>query len=153
MIHLISGPAGSGKSQLVQREMDAAKDLLIDFGRLWEAVTASTRGQPRTASDPRSALVFRMKRDAMLQVERRRLGEDLNVFITSASANETSAIAERFGVGPRIIDPGRAAVEANLQASGYEISTASECGKALKRWYEPTEGFDPYLYWHGRRRT
>ena len=42
-IEIVAGPAGSGKSQLVAVELDKERDVLIDFTRLWAAISGIDR--------------------------------------------------------------------------------------------------------------
>ena len=149
-IEIIAGPAGSGKSQLVAAELDIARDVLIDFTRIWAAISGIDRLPDgtfpiRRAGDPRTGMVVASKGLLLDQALRRELEKSGNVFLTTSSRDELDTLERRFPQArARIIDPGESVARSRLARPGRG-GLAPECEGALRRWYYPRPSF-------GRRR-
>ena len=140
-LHLIEGPAGSGKSQLA-REMKSAGeiDLLADTTALWAAVGVYDRllsgTYPiRQPDDP--ALLAALYLQATLAHYGLRNG--LNVGVTTSQRDQVERwreMAERVGASFRVttVDPGEAVVRARL-ANPVTDQVSPECEQAIARWY------------------
>ena len=130
----VVGPAGAGKSQHIERERRAG-NVVIDFTRLWAALTGATRGDDgkypeRTADDPTLALVSAVKGFALSQAVER----ELDGFVTSSGRGDVERLERLTGQQAVIIDPGREVVEARLVDDSTRY-LSDECARALARWY------------------
>ena len=150
-IEIVAGPAGSGKSQLVAAELDKERDVLIDFTRLWAAISGidrlpDGRFPVRRRDDPRTGLVVSAKALLLEEALRRELEKSGTVFLTTSSRDELANLERRLPerTRARIIDPGEDAARARLAQPGNG-GLEPECEEALRRWYNPRPSF-------GRRR-
>ena len=130
----VVGPAGAGKSQHIDRERRAG-NVVIDFTRLWAALTGAVRGDDgkypeRTADDPTLALVNAVKGFALSQAVER----ELDGFVTSSGRGDVERLERLTGQQAVIIDPGREVVEARLVDDNTRY-LSDECARALARWY------------------
>lgn len=149
-LEIVAGPAGSGKSQLVAAELDPTQDVLVDFTRIWAALSGIERLPDgtfpvRRRSDPRTGLTVALKGVLLDQSLRRELEKSGTVFLTTSSRDELDNLERRFPQArTRIIDPGESVARSRLARPG-QGGLAPECEGALRRWYYPRPSF-------GRRR-
>ena len=132
-IRPIVGPAGAGKSQHIEQEQKPG-DIIIDYTRLWVALTGAVRGPDgkypdRTDDDPSLALVNAVKQFALSQAIER----ELDGYVTSSASAEVPKLEARTGQVATVLDPGQTAVEKRLADRFGTVS--DQCRKALRRWY------------------
>ena len=143
MLLLVEGPAGAGKSALVDSMLAGGEiDVAADLTQLWAALRGMRRGPDgrfpvRDDSDPaiRSGLASYLKATAVRQA----LRDGLRVAVTTASPNEATrwaGVAAEAGApfAVRTVDPGREAARANL--ADADGTLRPECERALARWYD-----------------
>ena len=138
---LLSGPAGSGKSQL-------AKQLLLGFGGLvilvdFQSIYAALSGDVR---DPETGK-YPLRNDALLPIveytRRAAITGAVVAGIGIVATNSDGDVARRqfllSQMGPlaieRVIDPGRQVVESRL----VDIETgelSDDCNQAVSRWFD-----------------
>lgn len=130
----VVGPAGGGKSQYIERERSPG-DVLIDYTRIWAALTGARRGDDgrypeRVDGDPSLPLVNAVKQFALSQAIER----ELSGYVTSSAADDVAALEARTGQPAVTIDPGRQVIESRLAdpETGY---LSDECRRAVARWY------------------
>ena len=138
---LISGPAGSGKSQLAVAERDQSGEptVIADFQSLFVALTGVVRGPDgkypnRDQFANLLPMVETLRRTIIDQGVEREIG--IVATNSDGSPERREALLERLGPGAveRVVDPGRAIVEARLSdALTGELSV--ECSAAVNRWY------------------
>ena len=139
---LISGPAGGGKSQLAVAERDQSSEptVIADFQSLFVALTGVVRGPDgkypnRDQFANLLPMVETLRRTIIDQAVEREIG----VIATNSdgSPERREALLERLGAGSieRIVDPGRAIVEARLSDS-LTGELSQECSQAIGRWYD-----------------
>ena len=149
-IEIIAGPAGSGKSQLVAVELDKERDVLIDFTRLWAAISGidrlpDGRFPVRRRGDPRTGLVVSAKALLLEEALRRELDRSGTIYLPTSSRDELAQLKQRFpDAQARVIDPGESVARSRLARPGGG-GVGVECEGALRRWYNPRSNF-------GRRR-
>ena len=140
-LHLIEGPAGSGKSQLA-REMKAAGSIavLADTTALWAAVGVYDRllsgtYPVRQPDDPALSLALYLQ----ATIAHYALRNNLNVGVTTSQRDQAERwrqIAEQENATFRLttVDPGERVVRARLANPVTEV-LSSECEQAIARWY------------------
>ena len=142
-LEVIAGPAGGGKSQVVEEERTTG-DVVIDFTSLYVAMTgvqrdpATGRYPERLDGDPRIGLVSEVRDHAIAAAAER----ELDGFVTTSDSRPESLDRfARLAAGPgveaaviRIIDPGEEVVRARL-ADPVTGQLSSGCESALGRWY------------------
>lgn len=161
-IQPIAGPAGSGKSQLIEAERRPG-DVVIDFTRIYAAVAGVARGPDgrypeRQPDDPLVPLVAAVQSFALSEAVKRQL----NGYVTT-SRRESVPVLERItGQPARIVDPGEDVVTARLMvARDVEVDLSDDpvaprrptvgrtvkrrelsdnCRRALARWYGSRRG-------------
>ena len=136
-LHILAGPAGSGKTQTLGRVMGRT-EVLIDFTSLFSAIAPRSKGRERVGFDPRIPLTMYLYTVAIRQARQREL-DGWVATATGARANlnrlQELAGAERVF----IIDPGPVAVLEQLaqrndkRARGGGASEA--CFAAVENWY------------------
>ena len=141
LLLLVEGPAGSGKSAIVARMLDAGElDVQADLSAQWAALRAVERDDDgkypvRHDSDPaiRSGLAAYMR----ATVVRQGLRQGLRVAITSgtpSTATKWAAVAREEGAlfSLRTVDPGIDIVRERLAVDGV---VSDQCEQAIGRWY------------------
>ena len=140
-LHLIEGPAGSGKSGVVAGMLAAGEiDILADFTQIWAALRAVEREPDgrfpiRNDSDPsvRTGLTQYVK----AAVVRQSLRLGLRTAVTSGTPRTVTkwqqiAREEDALFSVQTVDPGIDVVKKRLAVDG-ELSP--ECERAIGRWY------------------
>ncbi|MDE0456257.1 MAG: hypothetical protein OXI15_03090 [Chromatiales bacterium] len=136
---LLSGPAGAGKSQVAARLRREASGptVLADFQSLYAAIAGDVRGPdgryPRR--DNRLLPTVEYLRRALITAA---VARDIDVITTNSDGDpdRRAFLLQQLGAGAveRIVDPGRAVVEARLSdPETGELET--ECHYAVERWY------------------
>lgn len=143
----IVGPAGSGKSQIVDTERRPG-DVLIDFTALWVALTGATRGPDgryptREDNDPSLPLVSAAYWFTLEEAVRRQLSGH----VTSASRANVERLETITGRKARVVD----AKPGPLLARLTEVDDDGEyldrqCVSAARRWWTEAET----IKWHAR---
>ena len=137
---LISGPAGAGKSQVARETLAATPEpaVVVDFQQIYAALLLLER-QPDGRYPERleaDAHVLRLAEYVRRAVFTAAADRELTVIATNSdgSQDRRAFLLNRLGRGAveRVIDPGRAVVEARLQVDGV---LSSQCGEAIDRWY------------------
>ncbi len=141
MLLLVEGPAGSGKSQLVNEMLaNGELDIVADYTGLWVALRGVQRGPDgrypiREDSDPvvTSGLAAYLRAAAV----REGLRQGLNVAVTSGTPDTAVKWAEvaRETETPfqvRTEDPGESVVRERLSVDG---ELPQQCELAVRRWY------------------
>ena len=136
---LLSGPAGSGKSQVAGDLLREATEPTIqaDFQSIVVALLGLVRG-PGGKYPVRPDWVLpitEFTRQAVLTGANSR-GLTIIATTSDGSPSRRAALLERLGPGAteRIIDPGEDVVRARL-ADGVTGELSGECNKAVARWY------------------
>ncbi len=136
---LLSGPAGSGKSQLAKRLLLGFGGLviLVDFQSIYAALTGDERGPDGK---------YPLRNEALLPIAEyvRRaaitgaVARDIGVIATNSDGNLARRQLLLKQMGPlaveRVVDPGRNVVVSRL----VDIETgelSEECEQAVHRWY------------------
>ncbi|MDE0474959.1 MAG: AAA family ATPase [Gammaproteobacteria bacterium] len=142
MLHLIQGPAGGGKSQVV-RDLVAAGTVQVvaDVTRTWAAVGGYERdedGKYPVREDDDPALFI--ARYLQVVTVRQALQADVDVAVTASSRGQAAKwieIADETGKRTliRTVDPGEATVRRRL-ADVFGSPLSAECDRAVRRWYE-----------------
>ena len=139
---LVEGPAGSGKSQIVNEMLASGElDVVADLTAIWAAVRGIERDDDgrypvRTDDDP--AIASGLAAYTRAVVVRRGLEQDLDVGVTTGTpetAPRWSGVAAESGAAFSVltVDPGRAVVTARLADADGVLS--DECAGAIGRWY------------------
>ena len=139
-LHLVQGPAGSGKSQTVAEMVEAGEvEVVADTTRLWAALGLYERGRDgrypvREDGDPALAVALYAQGVAV----RRGLDEGAEVAVTTSRRGQETRwrlVAEAAGttLNVRTVDPGEDVVRARLAEPDGELSEA--CERAIGRWY------------------
>lgn len=126
---LLSGPAGGGKSQEARRLLSAwaGPAILADFTRAWAALAGVERGPDGRfpERDPESGILPTVEsiRQAMIRIARER---EVGVIATNSDGDPDRRAYLLGLLGPgaveRVIDPGRAVVEARLSDASGALS-------------------------------
>lgn len=136
---LLSGPAGSGKSQEARRlrASNPGPAVIADFQSLYAAIAGDVRGPDGTfpLRDPSLLPTAEHTRRVVISAARAR---GLDVIATNSDGDRTRRrrLLDLLGPGAseRIIDPGRDVVIDRLADSGGTLS--GECNQAVGRWYD-----------------
>ena len=136
---LLSGPAGAGKSQIAAALVAEATrpTVVADFQALTVAVLGHVR-QPDGSYPKRPAwalpLIERLRRTVIDDATAREL--DVIATNSDGAPARRAFLLDRLGPGSveRVIDPGRAVVEARLTDAVTGILD-EECSQAIGRWY------------------
>ena len=136
---LVSGPAGAGKSAVAKSMVAFAEEptVLVDFQALHVALTGVERRSDGTypLRDERLLPITEYVRRAVIgaAVER-----DIGVVATNSDGDPERRAFLLSELGPgaeeRIVDPGRATVEARL-ADPVTLTLSDDCTEAVNRWY------------------
>ena len=134
---LLSGPAGAGKSQRAKELLAEIEELavLVDFQSIYASLTGDVRGPDGRyplRNDQLLPLVEYLRR-AAITVARER-GIAIVATNSDGDPDRRAFLLGMLGAGAieRIVDPGRAVVEARLSEDG-ELS--DECSQVISRWY------------------
>ena len=136
---LLSGPAGSGKSQEAKRLLRDAMPgpaVVADFQSLVVALLQQERGlDGRYPARPEWVLpLAEHLRRTVIDAARAR---EVDVIATNSDGdpNRRQELLTRMGPGSteRIIDPGEPVVAARL--SGPDGNLSGACNQAIQRWY------------------
>ena len=136
---LLSGPAGSAKSQEAKRLLSEATEPMIqaDYQSLVVALLGLVRG-PAGKYPIRPAWVLPITEYTRQAVISGANSRGLSIVATTSDGDPArrKALLERLGPGAteRIIDPGEAVVRARL-ADEDTGELSGECNKAVARWY------------------
>ena len=136
---LLSGPAGAGKSQVAAALAAEATTptVIADFQAITVAVLGHTR-RPDGSYPKRPTwalpLIERIRRTVIDDATAR----EFNVIATNSDGSEArrASLLGRLGPGSteRVIDPGRAVVEARLTDPATGV-LEPDCEQAIGRWY------------------
>lgn len=136
---LLSGPAGSGKSQAARDRMAAAAGLIVaaDFQAIYAALTLAERDRrgrypPR---DERLLPLAEYTRRAVLTGARER-GIDAVATNSDGDPDRRKFLLSELGedAAEEIIDPGELIIEARL-TDPVTGQLSEECAGAVRRWY------------------
>ena len=141
-LHLLEGPAGSGKSQVARDLLEAGEvQALADVTALWAALSGAQRDlekgrYPERADDDPALGLARYVQAAAV---RQGLREGLDVAATTSRRDQVDrwrevAHGEGASLIVRTVDPGRDVVAARL-ADPVTGVLSDACGSALGRWY------------------
>ena len=131
----VVGPAGAGKSQVIE-ELRRPGQVLLDYTGLYAAIggvqrdPATGRYPVRVDGDPAIGLVAALKDYAVDQAVRR----ELDGYVTSSSRDDIERLERITGQEAVIVDPGEQVTRARL-ADPATGELSAECIKALSRWY------------------
>ena len=139
-LFLIQGPAGAGKSQVVDEMLEAGEvDLVADSTLLWVAVSGVRRGPDgrypvRPLTDPSKLTALYLK----TVTARFGLSEGFSVAVTASARNieeKWRQVADVFAASLRVrtVDPGEDVVRARLSEPDGKLS--DPCAKAIRRWH------------------
>ena len=139
---LLSGPAGAGKSQEAGRLRDAAAGpvVIADFQSIYAAILGlerlpTGRYPERQEADVWALPLTEYTRRVVIQQARER---DIEVVATNSDGDKKrrATLLEALGPGAveRVIDPGRAVIEARLSDS-ITGQLSRQCQDAMGRWY------------------
>lgn len=152
---IVAGPPGAGKSSRVRRVLSELGDdaIAAEWTRIWAALRMIERDPqgryPVRRPSPVDSLITSVKKHAVNEASRRGLG----LVVSTGSKLELAALrAVLPDAAVEMVEVPEQEALANLRRN---YGNEAECPKAVQRWFrtEPDEGFDPYLYWHGRRRA
>ena len=144
MLTLVEGPAGSGKSQLVDDMLRSGEvDVTADLTALWVAMRGVERnadGRYPTRSDDDPTIRTGLASYVRAAVVRQGLRAGLNVAVTSGTPSMAPKWAEvarendaAFNV--RTVDPGEFVVRARLREVTGDELLSMDCENAVRRWY------------------
>ena len=142
---LLSGPAGAGKSAAAKEILDAADEptVIVDFQTIYAALLGIER-DPETGRYPERleseayvlALTEYIRRAAITGAR----AMEIDVVLTNSDGAPQRRGELRILLGAeevteeRVIDPGRAVVEARL-ADAVDGELSEQCERAVSRWY------------------
>ena len=138
---LLSGPAGSGKSQEARRLLASASvpTVMADFQTLYAGLLGIERDPetgrypPRLPQDAYALPMTEYLRQAAISGA---LAQELDIVLTSSDgdAERRNFLLGRLGPGAteRIIDPGLDIVTQRLSVDG---TLSDQCRDAISRWY------------------
>ncbi len=139
---LLTGPAGSGKSQAARELLRTGKvDVVADFQSVLAACLLLERDPNTGRFPPRDRAAERLiplaaSIKSAIVSEARARGLTVAATISNGSpAQRHSLIAELGGASERIIDPGRLVVEQRL-ADPVTGQLSSQCREAIARYYD-----------------
>ena len=139
---LISGPAGAGKTEAAREEMAArlAPAVMVDFQTLYAALLGiqrlpNGRYPERLERDAYALALAEYTRHAIITGATQR---EIDVITTNSDGNPARRHRLLGLLGPgaveRVIDPGRAVIEARLSDSITGV-LSQQCKDAEGRWY------------------
>ena len=138
---LLSGPAGSGKSQEALKLLGQNK-ILADFSATFVSIRG-VRRDPATGRYPVRRgpdgqflpLTEQLRRDTI----RRARAHGFDLVVTNANGSESfrRRLLALMGPGAKevVVDPGREVVEERLKVKSTGIIDP-ECSRAVGRWYD-----------------
>ena len=135
-IQPIVGPAGGGKSQVIEAERRPG-DVVIDFTSIWAALTAAGRGPDgrypvREGDDPALGLVAAVAAFALSEAVKR----ELNGYVTTASRDRVAALERVTGQPARVVDVKPGPLLARLsETDGDGEYLDGQCVSAVRRWW------------------
>ena len=139
---LLSGPAGSGKSQEGRRLLAAAAvpTIMIDFQTLYAGLLGIERDPltgrypPRRPQDVHTLPMAEYARQAIITGA---IAQELDIVLTNSDgdADRRAFLLGRLGptASEVVIDPGIQVVEQRLTVDG---TLDPDCRQALARWYD-----------------
>ena len=136
---LLSGPAGSGKSQEAKKLLDQHPELLaiVDFQSIYVALTGDQRGPDGKfpLRNPALLPLTEFARRVLLTAARER---ELPIVATNSDGDPDRRAFLLRELGPaateQIADPGEEIVKARL-SDPQTGKLSTECNKAVGRWY------------------
>ena len=136
---LLSGPAGSGKSQEARRLRDEnpGPAVIADFQSLYAAIAGDVRGPDGTfpQRDPALLPTAEYVRRAVITAA---VSRQIDVIATNSDGSLTrrAQLLEQLGAGAeeRVIDPGEEVVKSRL-SSRRTGRLSGACSQAIGRWY------------------
>ena len=137
---LLSGPAGSGKSQEAKRLLDANPELMavIDFQSIYAALSGDVRGPDGRypLRNPALLPLAEYIRRAAITASRER---EIPIVATNSDGDpdRRAFLLRELGPGAqeKVVDPGEAVVKARL-ADAVTGELSSQCESATGRWYK-----------------
>ena len=135
--NIIAGPAGGGKSQYIEARRRPG-DAVIDFTRLYAAVTGAQRGPDgrypeRGGDDPLLPLTAYLFTTAVRQVAAR----GLRAWVTTSDRRRLEELRELLpDAAVTEVDPGESVIRARL-ADPETGELSAQCAAAVARWYGP----------------
>ena len=145
-IQPLAGPAGSGKSQIIENERRPG-DVVIDFTLLHAALTGAVRGPDgrypvREDDDPALGLVSAVQAFALSEAVKR----ELDGYVTTASREHVERLERVTGQRARVVDvkPGPLLARLTEVDDGGEDYIDGQCVAAARRWWTNAES----VKWH-----
>ena len=136
---LISGPAGAAKSALARRLLAESLELaaIADFQAVYAAISGDLRG-PDGRYPLRDERLLPLTEYVRRAIIGGAVGRGIAVIATNSDGDPArrAALLSSLGSGAteRVVDPGRAIVEARL-SDPVTGELSSECDGAIQRWY------------------
>ena len=143
----VVGPAGSGKSQIIENERRPG-DVVIDFTLLHAALTGAVRGPDgrypvREDDDPALGLVSAVQAFALSEAVKR----ELDGYVTTASREHVERLERVTGRKARVVDVEPGPLLARLSEVDDEGEYLDgQCVTAARRWW--TNAAE--VKWHAR---
>ena len=137
---LLSGPAGSGKSQEARRLLAAASapTVMIEFQQIYAGLLGIDRlpNGRYPARRPQDSFVLPMAEYARLSIITGAIKQDLDIVLTNSDgdADRRAFLLGRLGPGAteRVINPGIEVVTERLSVQG---TLDPQCRDAIQRWF------------------
>ena len=137
---LLSGPAGSGKSQAALDLIEAALGPIVHIGfqELYATLLGLSRGADGRYPErlPEHDFLIPIVEYIRTVLARRAAEADVDVVMTNSdgSPERRARLLALLGAGAteQVIDPGRAVVVERLTRNG---SLSQQCSQAIDRWY------------------